>query len=175
MPLAAVLAFLKRYWPILAGIMLVVGLVVWHNAEVSKARREGAIAQATADREAYTKAETAATKRQLDLKAKTAAKAETISKGTDDALQHRYTDLARGYDDLRLRWEAYRADQGRTGQGGPAGPTSAASVSDGTYCPSQGWVSLDVASAAAEAADTAIAKDDAWRAWYEAQAEAWPK
>jgi hypothetical protein len=36
-------------------------------------------------------------------------------------------------------------------------------------------VDFNTAAAAAEAADQAIAKDDAWREWARAQARAWPE
>lgn len=165
-------------WGALAAVVLlgglIIGLRVWHDGEVRAARREGAAEQARVDREAYAEAEGVATARQAAIKTKTAAKAATISKGSDDALQRRYTDLARSYDALRLSWAAHRADQGRAGEGGAAGLASAAGEPDDAYCKAQGWVSFDVAAAAAEAADTAIAKDDAWRAWWREQATAWP-
>lgn len=157
------------------AIGAITGGVIWHKSEVAEARRDGAAEQARVDRENFAKAETLATQRQAKAIADQKAKAQTISERTDDALQHRYTDLARSYDDLRLRWAAFRANQGRTGQGGAAGVAGAATIPDAAYCAAQGWVSLDVAAAAAEAADTAIAKDDAWRAWWTAQDKAWPK
>jgi hypothetical protein len=149
--------------------------VIWHKGEVAEARRNGAAEQARVDREAFAKAETLATQRQAKAIADQKAKANLISERTDDALQHRYTDLARSYDDLRVRWATYRAGQGRAGHSPATGPAGAAAIPDAAYCPSQGWVSLDVAAAAAEAADTAIAKDDAWREWWTAQEKAWPK
>jgi hypothetical protein len=161
-------------WAVLAVAALILGLRVWHQGEVSAARREGAAEQAAVDRRDFARAETVATERQAAMRFQTAAKAATISKGSHDALQRRYTDLASSYDDLRLRWAAHRADQGGAGASGAAGPAGAARGVDDAACKAAGWVSLDVASAAAQAADEAIAKDDAWRAWWKAQAEAWP-
>jgi hypothetical protein len=161
-------------WALAAVAALIVGLRVWFDVQLSTARREGAAEQAFVDRRDFARAESVATERQAAIKARTAAKAATISKGTDDALQVRYYGLARSYDDLRLRWAAHRADQGGAGNGGAARPAGAAGETDDAYCKAQGWVSLDVAAAAAQAADTAIAKDDAWREWWTAQAEAWP-
>lgn len=161
-------------WAALAAVALIFGLRVWFDTKVSAARREGAAEQARVDREAYAAAEGVATARQAALRAKVKARAEAISKETGDALDDRRADLARGYDDLRMRWAAYRADQGRAGDGGATGVASAAGAADDAYCKAQGWVSFDVAAAAAEAADAAIAKDDAWREWWTAQAEAWP-
>ncbi len=175
----AALGLARRFWPIIWPILLAISvagaLYAWHFRAVTAAFNDGAAKQAAADRAAYLKAETAATEKQAKLVSDTAAKAGTISKGTDVALQKRYTDLAGSYDALRLRWEAYRADQGRARQGRATGAPGAAAVAADAYCAASGWVSLDVAAAAAEAADTAIAKDDAWRAWWTAQEQAWPK
>jgi hypothetical protein len=173
--MTAALLILRRWWPALVAALAVIGLIWWHNGEVADARKQGAAEQRRVDHEVVTAAQEAAAKAQAALVDKTATKAADISKGTDNALQRRYTDLARSYDDLRLRWKAHRADQSRAGQGGATGLASATGVPDDTYCSAQGWVSLDVAAAAAEAADTAIAKDDAWRGWYESQAAAWPR
>lgn len=161
-------------WVAMALLALLVGLRVWFVHEVSTARREGAAEQARVDREAYAAAEGVATARQAALRAKVKARADAISKETSDALDDRRIDLARGYDDLRMRWAAYRADQGRAGQGGPTGLAGAASVADDAYCKAQGWVSLHVATAAAEAADGAILKDDQWIEWQTNQMAAWP-
>lgn len=161
-------------WGLVALATLIGGLWVWHGGEVRAARREGAAEQARVDRAAYAEAESLATARQAAVRAAAKARADAISKETGDALDDRRADLARGYDDLRVRWAAHRADQGGASQGGAVGVASAAGVADDAYCKAQGWVSLDVASAAAQAADTAIAKDDAWREWWTAQAEAWP-
>lgn len=169
------MSLLIRFWPALAGVLVVLAVILWHKGEVSDAYKAGAVEQAAKDRQAVEAAEKAATAAQTALIDATRQKSADISKGTDNALQKRNADLARSYDDLRLRWEAYRADQGRAGQDGATALASAAGVPDDAYCPSQGWVSLDVAAAAAEAADTAIAKDDAWREWWLKQSEAWPE
>jgi hypothetical protein len=161
-------------WALAAVAVLIFGLSVWFDVQLSTARREGAAEQAWIDRRDFARAESVATERQAAIKARTAAKAKAISKEKGDGLQGRFDDLARSYDDLRLRWAAHRADQGRAGNGGAARPAGAAGEPDDAYCKAQGWVSLDVAAAAAQAADTAIAKDDAWREWWTAQAEAWP-
>jgi hypothetical protein len=161
-------------WAALAAVVLLGGLWVWHGLEVSTARREGAAEQARVDREDFARAEGVATARQAAMRAAVKARADAISKEAGDALDDRRADLARGYDDLRMRWAAHRADQGRAGNGAAAGVASAAGVADDAYCKAQGWVSLDVAAAAAEAADTAIAKDDAWQEWWREQAAAWP-
>lgn len=165
----------REVWYALAVALALFLLWRWHDGKVDAAFTAGATEQAKADRKAVAAAERAATKAQADLKARTAATSAAISKGTDNALQKDNARLARSYDDLRMRWAAYRADQGGTGQGGPAGATSAAGVTDDAYCTAQGWVSFDTAATAAQAADEAIAKDDAWRQWWAAQQEAWPK
>ena len=57
----------------------------------------------------------------------------------------------------------------------PTAVSGAAAGAAAADCAAAGWVSFDTAAAAAEAADRAIAKDDAWIAWVSAQAAAWPK
>jgi hypothetical protein len=168
------LLLLKRFWPVLAGIALVIGLIVWHNGQVSAAFRKGASEQATADRKAYAAAETLAIEKQAKVVAAVKAKFAAINKDTTDALRSDTDDIARRYDALRLRWEAYRADQGRAGQGGATAVPDAAGSFDLASCAAQGWVSFDVAATAAQAADTAIAKDDAWIKWAAEQEAEWP-
>lgn len=170
-----ILPLLKRYWPMLAVIVALISFWFWHSRAVTAAFNDGAARQAATDRAAYQEAETAATEKQAKLVRNSAAKAGTISKGTDVALQKRFDNLAGSYDALRLRWETHRANQGRASQGGTTVASSAATVANDAHCAASGWVSFDVAAAAAEAADTAIAKDDAWRAWWTQQEEAWPK
>lgn len=165
-------------WGVLAVVVLLSGLIgglwVWHGIEVNSARREGAAEQALVDREDFARAESVATERQAALRAGVKARAATISKEKGDALDVRLGAVDLGYDDFWLRWAAHRADQGRAGHGAATGAASAAGEPDDAYCKAQGWVSLDVAAAAAEAADKAIAKDDAWQEWWREQAEAWP-
>lgn len=169
------MSLLIRYWPALVGALAVMGLVWWHNSAVSDAYDRGKVEQAAADTEAFRAAQDAAAAEQQALIDATAANAAKISKRTEDAITKDRDAIARSYDDLRRMWAAHRADPGRAGQNGASGLAGAAAVPDDAYCPSQGWVSLDVAAAAAEAADEAIAKDDAWRSWWQEQEAAWPR
>lgn len=159
------------------GVSLLVALLLltrWHHAKIDAAFAAGGVAQAAADRKAVTAAATAAEKIQRELRASLAAKQHRITGGVDDELVSENADLVKRYDDLRLRWAAYRADQGGAGARRAIAVSTAASVVDATACPAAGWVSFDTAVAAAQAADTAIARDDAWRTWALGQAAVWP-
>lgn len=155
----------------LAGIVVALMLWRWHGAKVDAAFADGARRQAATDTARFEAAGAAAAKAQAALVAGLAAKQSRISKGTDDALVARTDDLARRYDDLRLRWTAHR---GRASDDSASAVSAATGAFDDAGCAARGWVSFDIAAAAAEAADTAIAKDDAWIAWAGAQADAWP-
>ena len=174
-PAGAALGRIPRpIWYIFAGVVALALVWHWHGRKVDDAYASGARAQAGADRQRLDAASLAAATAQSTLVAALGARQSRISKGTDDALVARNADLARRYDDLGLRWAAYRADPGASGQDRATGvPGTPAGVGDAT-CATAGWVSFDTAAAAAEAADTAIARDDAWRAWAAAQAAAWP-
>lgn len=175
-PVARALASVPRpLWYALAAAFALLLLWRWHDGQVSAARTAGAAAQATADRAAYARASTAAAAAQAALARRVGQKQTLISKGTDDALRRQHDDLARRYDDLRLRWAAHRAAEGPAGDNHPAALSGAAPGAAAADCAAAGWVSFDTAAAAAEAADRAIAKDDAWIAWVTAQAAAWPK
>jgi hypothetical protein len=175
-PVAAFLASVPRpVWYALAAGLALLLLWRWHAAQVDTAYRSGVRAQAAADRAAYARASAAAAEAQQALVRRTAAAQARISKGSDDALRLSHDDLARRYDDLRLRWAAHNAAESRPGNDQPTALSGAAPGTAATDCAAAGWVSFDTAAAAAEAADRAIAKDDAWIAWVTAQAEAWPK
>jgi hypothetical protein len=175
-PLTAGLAAVPRWvWQLLAALLVLLALWRWHEGRVAEAAREARTAQATADRAAYARASAAAAEAQAALVSRTASQQTRISKGTDDALRRQNDDLARRYDDLRLRWAAHRAAEGPASDVHPIALPNTAPGAAATDCAAAGWVSFDTAAAAAEAADRAIAKDDAWIAWAAAQAEAWPK
>jgi hypothetical protein len=159
------------------GMALLLGILVWrwHSVAVNEAFAKGGIEQLAVDEKRFRQASVAAEARQEAVRSALQRRQLAVSKGTDDALLAKHADLARRYDDLRLRWAAYRADQGSPGEGGATALPGAAAGADDAACAAQGWVSFDTAAAAAEAADTAIARDDAWRAWVTAQAAAWPE
>lgn len=141
---------------------------------MTQARLDGAASQAVLDRAAYSVAAADAAARQGHLVRQLVARQATISKETDDALMLDVDNLGRRYDDLRMRWAAARASGGGTSEDGAvAVPTSATGFVEAA-CEASGWVDFETASAAAQAADEAIAKDDAWIAWAEAQRLAWP-
>jgi type II secretory pathway pseudopilin PulG len=166
-------------WRALAIIAAVVAVWWWHSSTVDKAReagrKAGAQAQAEADARAYTEAAIAAADAQQAIITSLKTKQTGINERTTNALEKRHADLARNYDDLRLRWAAYRADQGSAGRGEAAAVPRTAASFDAAACAAEGWVSLDVAATAAEAADRAIAKDDAWIAWVNEARAAWPR
>jgi hypothetical protein len=165
----------RPLWCALAAGVALLLLWRWHEAQVDTAWRAGAQAQVATDRAAYARASAAAEAAQKALAARLATRQSAISKGTDDALRRRTDDLARRYDDLRLRWAAHNASESATGNDQPAALSGAATGAYAAACAAAGWVSFDTAAAAAQAADRAIAKDDAWIAWAMAQADAWPK
>jgi hypothetical protein len=179
MTLATILALLRRVpkpiWYVLMAIFAIALLARWHGGKVAAAYAEGAVAQAQADDRRVRAASAAAEAAQNALRTQLAARQDKVTKGTDNALLAKTDDLARRYDDLRLRWAAYRADQGRAGESGAIAVSGTATGADDAACAANGWVSFDTAAAAAKAADTAIARDDAWRAWVTAQAAAWPE
>jgi len=161
--------------PGIGAALLIWAAYGWHAGKVEAAFVRGAKEQAAADTLAFTEAQRLAAAAQAKIIVTAKAEQAKISKGTADDLQKRNDDIARSYADLRLRWAAREANSGGPGQSGATAAAGAAAGAAGAACAAQGWVSLDVAATAAEAADTAIARDDAWRAWYEAQATAWPK
>jgi hypothetical protein len=147
----------------------------WHSHQVHAARAAGAAAQKAADQAAYQQAATAAAAAQHRLVTQLAAAQARISQGTANDLDKANADLARRYDDLRLRWAAVRADPRGAGGAGAAALPDTAGPADLAACAAQGWVDFDTAAAAAHAADEAIGKDDAWRQWVSEQAAAWPR
>jgi hypothetical protein len=175
----ALLALARRLpraaWAIAALALLLAGLALWHRGEVRSARVEGARAQAATDAAQVAGAAAQAAAAQRRVIAATAARQTKITKESDDALAARLADLGRRHDDLRLRWAAARADPGRPGAGGAITLSESPPGAADAACTARGWVSFDTAAAAAAAADAAIAKDDAWREWVVAQAEAWPE
>ncbi len=179
MVLATIPALLRRVpkpvWFMVLAVFAIAVLARWHGEKVEAAYAEGAVAQAQADDRRVKAASAAAEAAQQALRTQLARHQDRVTKGTDNALLAKTDDLARRYGDLRLRWAAYRADQGRAGESGATAVSGAATDVDEAACAAGGWVSFDTAAAAAQAADTAIARDDAWRAWVTAQAAAWPE
>ena len=174
-PLGRFLAGVPRpAWIALAVGAALLLAVRWHQSAVATAYRNGSVTQAAADRAAVARASAAAEAAQVALVARVAARQTLISKGTDNALRRRTDDLARRYDDLRLRWAAHRAAEAGAGNAQAIAVPGAAAGADDAACAARGWVAFDTAAAAAQAADRAIAKDDAWIAWAAAQAAAWP-
>lgn len=177
--LAPIPALLQRvpkpvWYSLLAGLVLLL-VWRWHDIKVDAVFAAGAAGQAAVDAQRVSAAAEAAQAAQRLLKAGLAVRQAKVTKGTDHALLAQNADLARRYDDLRLRWAAHRTDPGGASTGGAASVSGTATGADDTACAAAGWVSFDAAAAAAEAADTAIARDDAWRGWVMAQAMAWPK
>ena len=162
-------------WLAVAGAFATLLLLQWHHRRVDAAFAAGVRVQAASDsRRVAAAAATAAAVQAATVKA-LVARQDIVSKGASDALLRRNADLARRYDDLRLRWAAARADPGGTGEVRSIAVPGATAGADDTACAAAGWVSFDTAAAAAEAADTAIAKDDAWIAWAAAQQAVWRK
>ena len=161
-------------WVGLVAVLAMAGLWRWHGATVADARLDGARVQAVVDRAHYEAAASAAATEQRRRVAALATRQSVISKGSDDALLVRHADLARRYDDLRLRWAAHRADRRGAGNDRATAVPGAPAGVDDAACAARGWVSFDTAAAAAQAADAAIAKDDAWIEWAARQAAAWP-
>lgn len=177
--LASTMAVLRRVprpaWIILLTVAVILMGGRWHVRKVEAAFLQGGVEQARLDEERVRQAAIDAETAQRALKSALAARQVAISKGTNDALLATADDLSRRYDDLRLRWAAHRADKGGTGEDRAAGIPGAAPGADDAACAARGWVFFDTAAAAAQAADTAIARDDAWRAWVTTQAAAWPQ
>ena len=165
---------LKRFWPYMAGALLLGGVILWHKDKVSDAREAGRAEQAQIDAIAFQEAARRATEAQQAAIAKVKANSAAINKETTDALTKRNTDLARSYDDLRLRWAKAKADSSSADEGGATAVSDAAAGTIDAACAARGWVDFGTAATLAEAADRATAKDDAWRAWWTAQEAAWP-
>ncbi len=169
------LVILRRIWPYLAAAALLAVLYAWHSHAVSAAYKRGTTKQAAIDRAAFAAAERAATAAQEATIAAVRETSDAISKDVTHDLAAKNDALSRRYAGLRELWLASRADPGITSGGAAVAVSGAASGADGATCEANGWVSWDVAGAAALAADQAISRDDAWRNWATAQAEAWPK
>jgi TolA-binding protein len=165
----------RTVWIGLLALAAVLAVSRWHQHKVNAAFVAGGIAQASIDRSAIAVARATAERAQQQLRQRLAAKQGRISTGVDDGLLSQNVDLVRRYDDLRMRWAAYRADQGGAGGDRATAVSRPAAILDAAACSAAGWVSFDTAATAAQAADTAIARDDAWRTWVTAQAAAWPK
>ena len=146
----------------------------WHAGQVRAAFNAGSQAQSSIDRTAYRTAAAAAAAAQHAKAVALAARQAVLSKETTDALADHDAALARRYDDLRMRWAASRAAPRAPGDDRATALPGAAAGPDDTACAARGWVAFDTAAAAAHAADTAIARDDAWIDWAAAQAAAWP-
>ena len=176
--LLSIIGFLHRLpRPIgfaLLAALAIAGIAAWHGQRIDAAYANGLRDQSIADRAGFASAATAAAAVQQRLVTTLAARQQAISKESEDALVATNTDLARRYAALRLRWAAADTDRGGTGAGRAIAVPDAAPGVDDTACAARGWVSFDTAAAAAEAADSAIAKDDAWIAWVRAQRAAWP-
>lgn len=162
-------------WAGLAALLLLAGLVRWHDRAVAAAFAKGVKEQAATDRAAVLAANAAARRAAADRNAALGRTQAAISMESEDGLHKTLADVVRRRDDLRLRWAATRAAAAGGGAGATAALPGAAAVALDTACPAAGWVAFDTAAAAAAAADQAIAKDDAWIAWVRAQADAWPK
>lgn len=162
-------------WAGLAALLLLAGLVHWHDRAVAAAFAEGVREQAATDRAAVLAANAAARQAAAARNAALGRTQATISRESEDGLQKTLAAVVRRRDDLRLRWATARAAAAGDGTPGPAALPGAAAVALDTACPAAGWVAFDTAAAAAAAADEAIAKDDAWIAWVREQAVAWPK
>jgi hypothetical protein len=179
MTLASLIPVLRRLpratWVTALAILVMLFVWRWHVAKVEAAFAQGGVVQSRLDEMRVRQAATAAQAAQQALKSALAKRQVAVSKGTNDALLAKASDLSRRRDDLRMRWAAYRADQGGTGEGRAADISGTAAGADDAACAASGWVSFDTAAAAALAADTAIARDDAWRSWVTAQAAAWPE
>jgi hypothetical protein len=181
--LAGIGAALRRV-PREVWYVLAIGLAVWlahgwYQGKLDQAfkdgQQQGAAAQALVDARAYTEAAIAAADAQQAVIDSLRAKQIKINERTTDALKHEHAALSRSYDDLRLRWAEHRkAHPGGAREGGASAIPGAAAGFDAAYCAAEGWVSFDVAAAAAEAADKAIAKDDLWIDWALEQQAAWP-
>lgn len=166
---------LKRFWPYMAGALLLGGVILWHKDKVSDAREAGRAEQAQLDAIAFQEAARLATEAQQAAIAKVKANSAAINERTTDALTKRNTALARSYDDLRLRWAKAKADSSSAGEGEATAVSDAAIGFDEAACKAAGWVDFDTAATVAQAADEAVAKDDAWINWAAEQAAAWPR
>ncbi len=170
------LASVPRWlWGVVVVLVLLAAARHWHEGQLKAARVAAAAAQAERDRAAIAQASSAADERQRRLVADLARRQKLISKGSNDALAREHDDLVRRYDALRLRWAAARAAPAGGAAGAAAALSRPAAGVDDAACAARGWVDFNTAAAAAQAADTAIAKDDAWIAWARAQAAAWPE
>ncbi len=165
----------REVWYAIAAAVALALVWHWHTGQVEVAFNDGGAAQAEADGAVVAQATARAEAMQRQVIASTVAKQFTITKGTDDALVARNAQLVRDYADLRMRWAAYRADQRGASEGAAGAAANAASIAGDAACKAKGWVDIDTAAAAAEAADVATARDDAWRAWWVAQVAAWPQ
>lgn len=163
----------RPIWYILAVLVAVALMWRWHIGRIDAAYTAGGTAQAILDGAAFEKAAVAAEAAQAAVKAALVVRQGRVTKGTEDALLAKNADLSRRYDDLRLRWAAYHAGERGAGESGATIVSGAARGIDDAACAAQGWVSFDTAAAAAEAADVAIARDDAWRAWVLGQKGVW--
>ncbi len=165
----------RRFWLIL---MLAFGLLLgwrWHQCQVSAAFTAGGVQQQAADRVRFEAAAAAAVRAQSALRRQLSQRQSIISKGSDDALVAQNAGLAQRYADLRLRWVAARTHQGSTAHDGAIAVSNTAGTIADAACAATGWVDFNTAAAAAEAADRALAKDDAWIGWARAQAATWPR
>lgn len=173
--LALVRRLPRSFWLVLAVLVLLLGAVRWHETGLRRAERAGRVAQAALDRAAVLAAERDASARQAALVRAADVRAERISREVADGLQAELDDLGRRHAELRLRWARAAAADGGPGERGAAAAADAAAGADAAACAARGWVDFDSASALAEAADRATAKDDAWIAWMRQQQAAWPE
>lgn len=163
----------RRLLPYIGIALALLALWRWHDGKVEAAFEAGAVKQAAADLKAIERAEKAATARQAAIIAARVKSATAINERTTDALEKRNAALARSYDDLRMRWAAYRANQG--GPGNSDATAVSGSPASVACAPAAGFVPVETAIAPSEAADRYAAQLNGWIDWYEANKAAWPK
>lgn len=159
----------------LAVAGLLIGAKAWHRAQVDAVRIEAMQEQAELSAADFEAAWKAAERQQANEIAAQLTTARIINKEQTDGLKIENDRIGRAYADLRQLWAKAQAREnpGRAGHDGAIAVPPDASANAFAAAQAAGWVDFETAAALAEAADRAIAADDAKAAWWLEQCRAW--
>jgi len=150
----------------LAAFALIWAAWAWHSGEVDAARLAGAAAQKEIDTAAFEQAAADAARLQAADVARVRAADAAVAKRTENDLRVEIDELRRTAGDLRMRWQAARADSRGTSGGGVPGIASTAAIAADRACAASGGLSFDTAIAALEDAESDAALVRGWQAWW---------
>jgi hypothetical protein len=151
------------------------GARIWHNSQIDAVRIAAMQEQAEYSAADFEAAWKAAEQHQANEIAAQLTTARIINKEQTDGLKKQNDRISSAYADLRQLWAKAKAREnpGRAGHDGAIAVPADAGGNAFAAAQAAGWVDFETAAALAEAADRAIAADDAKAAWWLEQCRAW--